>query len=174
MHSNDRLKHLIFWNGGKSIREVEQTLELRFLGSQWGTTSVGGRCTASRLPLSIIVNLEERPLPSRASWRATWCSALASRWWALQSTVATDPHETFSCTAESISPPSTHSSKVDYSHFIMVAVLVMLERLEKWPGAIPVAFPPPIFAEITSVSWFRVSPPPPRENALENLYTELF
>jgi hypothetical protein len=34
------------------------------------------------------------------------------------------------------------------------------ERVEKRPGATPAAFPPPIFAEMTSISVFRVSPPP--------------
>jgi hypothetical protein len=40
---------------------------------------------------------------------------------------------------------------VDYSLFIMVAVLVVLERLEKRLEATPAAFPPPIFTEIVSV-----------------------
>jgi hypothetical protein len=40
----------------------------------------------------------------------------------------------------------THSPEVDYSIIIMVAVLVMLERLEKRPGMAPAAFPLPIFA----------------------------
>jgi hypothetical protein len=62
-------------------------------------------------------------------------------------------------------PHNTHSLEVDYSLFIMVALLVMLERLEKLPGATPVAFPPPNFTGTTSVSLFHVSPPPPRENA---------
>jgi hypothetical protein len=53
---------------------------------------------------------------------------------------------------------------VKYSLFIMVAVLVMLERLEKRPGATPIAFPL-LFAGTTSISWFRVSSTPPRENA---------
>jgi hypothetical protein len=60
---------------------------------------------------------------------------------------------------------------VDYSLFIMVAVLVMLERLENMPGMAPTAFPPPIFADTTSVPWFHVSPPPPRENASGSLFT---
>jgi hypothetical protein len=55
---------------------------------------------------------------------------------------------------------------VDYSLFIMVVVvLVMLERLEKRPGATLAAFPPPIFAATASISWFCISPPPPQENA---------
>jgi hypothetical protein len=48
---------------------------------------------------------------------------------------------------------------------MMVAVLVMLERLEKRPGATLAAFSPPIFAGTTSVSLFRVSPLPPRGKA---------
>jgi hypothetical protein len=35
-------------------------------------------------------------------------------------------------------------------------------------------FPPSIFACTTSVSWFRVSPPPPRGNTSEGLYIVLF
>jgi hypothetical protein len=60
---------------------------------------------------------------------------------------------------------------VDYSLFIMVAVLVMLERLEKWPGATPAAFPPSIFAGTASVSWFHVSMLPLHKNASGFLYT---
>jgi hypothetical protein len=36
---------------------------------------------------------------------------------------------------------------VDYSIFIMVAILVILERLEKQPGATLAAFPLPIFLD---------------------------
>jgi hypothetical protein len=39
--------------------------------------------------------------------------------------------------------PQTHSPEVDYTLFIMVAVLVMLERFDKRLGATPAAFPPP-------------------------------
>jgi hypothetical protein len=39
-------------------------VELRFLGSQQGTTVGGGQCTTPHLLLSGTVNLEERPLPS--------------------------------------------------------------------------------------------------------------
>jgi hypothetical protein len=60
--------------------------------------------------------------------------------------------------------PQTHSTEVDYSLFTMVAVV--LERMEKRLGATPAAFLPPIFARTASVSWFHISPPPPRENAL--------
>jgi hypothetical protein len=59
---------------------------------------------------------------------------------------------------------------VDYSLFIMVAVLVMLERLEKRPGTAPAAFPPPIFTGIAFVSWLRVFPPPPHKITSRSLY----
>jgi hypothetical protein len=52
--------------------------------------------------------------------------------------------------------PQTHSSKVDYSLFMMVAMVVMSESLEKRPRVTPTAFPPPISARTTSVSLFRV------------------
>jgi hypothetical protein len=44
-------------------------------------------------------------------------------------------------------------------------MVVMSERLEKRLGATLAVFPPLIFARTTSVSLFRVSSPPPRENA---------
>jgi hypothetical protein len=50
--------------------------------------------------------------------------------------------------------PQTHSPEVDYSLFIMVAVLGMLERLEKRLGATLAAFPPPIFTGTTFVLCF--------------------
>jgi hypothetical protein len=53
---------------------------------------------------------------------------------------------------------------VDYSLFIMVAVLVMLKRLKKRSGVTPAAFCPLIFVGIASISWFHVSPLPPQEN----------
>jgi hypothetical protein len=65
--------------------------------------------------------------------------------------------------------PQTHTSKVDYSLFIMVAVLVMSERLEKRSRTATTAFPPPIFANSAFVSWFRVSLPLLREKWQENL-----
>jgi hypothetical protein len=70
--------------------------------------------------------------------------------------------------------PQTHSPKVDYSLFIMVAVLVMFERLEKRLGMAPVVFPPPIFVGTTSILWFLVSPPPPGENVSGSLYIWVF
>jgi hypothetical protein len=36
------------------------------------------------------------------------------------------------------------------------------------------AFPALIFARSTSISWFRLSPPPPRENTSGSLYIEGF
>jgi hypothetical protein len=62
--------------------------------------------------------------------------------------------------------PKTYSPDMDYSLFIIVTVLVMLERVEMRSGMAPAAFPPPIFGGSASVSWLCVSPPPPRENAL--------
>jgi hypothetical protein len=49
---------------------------------------------------------------------------------------------------------------VDYSLFMVVMVVLTSERVEKHPEATPAAFPPSIFAGITSVSVFHVSPPP--------------
>jgi hypothetical protein len=57
---------------------------------------------------------------------------------------------------------------------MMVAMVVMSESLEKRPGATPAAFPLPSFAGTASVSVFRVSPPPPRGNALGVLYIVIF
>jgi hypothetical protein len=70
--------------------------------------------------------------------------------------------------------PQTHSPKVDYSLFIIVAVLLMLERLEKQLGMALAAFPPPIFTGLASVSWFRVSPPHTFKNTLGSLYIGVF
>jgi hypothetical protein len=47
--------------------------------------------------------------------------------------------------------PHTYSPEVDYSLFIMVAVLVMSRRLEKRGDMAPVVFPSPIFAGSASV-----------------------
>jgi hypothetical protein len=66
--------------------------------------------------------------------------------------------------------PQIHSPEVYYSHFIMVVVLVMLERLEKRPGTAPAAFPPPIFTGTTSISWICVSLSLAHEKALGSLY----
>jgi hypothetical protein len=70
--------------------------------------------------------------------------------------------------------PQTHSTDVGYSLFIMVEVLVMLERLEKRPGMAPAAFPSPIFTGSAFISWFHVSMPPPHENASGSLYIGVF
>ena len=50
--------------------------------------------------------------------------------------------------------PQTRSPEVDYSLFIMDAVMMMLEKVEMQPGAAPAAFPSPIFVGSDSVSWF--------------------
>jgi hypothetical protein len=44
------------------------------------------------------------------------------------------------------------------------------ERVEKRPGATLAAFPPPIFAGTTSVSVFRVYPPPPDRDRRGGLF----
>jgi hypothetical protein len=64
----------------------------------------------------------------------------------------------------------THSTKVDYSLFIMLAVL----ELEKSSGMAPAVFPPPIFVGAASVLWFRVSPLSPHEKASRSLYIGVF
>ena len=48
--------------------------------------------------------------------------------------------------------PQTHSPEVDYSRFIIMAVLERVERVEMQPGMAPAAVPPPIFAGSPSVS----------------------
>jgi hypothetical protein len=63
---------------------------------------------------------------------------------------------------------------VDYSLFIMVAMLVMLERLEKRLGTALAAFFPPIFAGSAFVLWFCVYPPPHGENASRTLFIGIF
>jgi hypothetical protein len=70
--------------------------------------------------------------------------------------------------------PQTHSPEVYYSLFIVVAVLVMSERLEKRPVAALAAFPSLIFVGSASILWFHVSPPPPHENTSVSLYIEGF
>jgi hypothetical protein len=55
--------------------------------------------------------------------------------------------------------------EMDYSLFIMVVVLVMLERFEKRPRATLAAFPPPIFTATATISLFHVSLLSPCENA---------
>jgi hypothetical protein len=50
--------------------------------------------------------------------------------------------------------PQTHSPKVDYSFFMAVMMVLMLERVEKRLGVTPTTFPPPIFAGTASVSVF--------------------
>jgi hypothetical protein len=53
-------------------------------------------------------------------------------------------------------------------------MVLMSERVEKRPGATPAAFPPPIFAEIASVSVFSVSPLPPDHDHRGGLYMGVF
>jgi hypothetical protein len=43
---------------------------------------------------------------------------------------------------------------VDYSLFIVVAVLMMLVRVEMQPRMTPIAFSPPVFVGSALVSWF--------------------
>jgi hypothetical protein len=50
---------------------------------------------------------------------------------------------------------------VDYSLFMAVMMVLTSVRVEKRPGMTPAAFPPRVFIGTTSVSVFRVSPPPP-------------
>jgi hypothetical protein len=70
--------------------------------------------------------------------------------------------------------PQTHSPEVDYSLFIMVAVLVMSERLEKLPGATPAVFPPPNFARIASVSFVLCFSAASSRERLGGLYIGVF
>ena len=46
---------------------------------------------------------------------------------------------------------------VDYSPFIMVTMVEMLEKMETTPAAPRRSFPPPICSSRSSVSWFCVS-----------------
>ena len=67
--------------------------------------------------------------------------------------------------------PQTHSPEVDYSLLIMVAVLMMLERVEMQPGTAPAVFPPPIFAgygSVLCISYFSAASS--RERPKESLY----
>jgi hypothetical protein len=70
--------------------------------------------------------------------------------------------------------PQTHSLEVDYSLFIMVAVLVMLERVDMQPGKASAAFPPRIFAGSTFLSWFLCFSAASSRERLGALYTEIF
>jgi hypothetical protein len=54
---------------------------------------------------------------------------------------------------------------VDYFPFMVESKEKAWVKEERWPEAILVAVPPPIFATSAYVSWFRFSPPSPRENA---------
>jgi hypothetical protein len=50
---------------------------------------------------------------------------------------------------------------VEYSLFMVVMMVLTLERVEKHPGVTPAPVPPPIFAGTSSISLFHVSSPPP-------------
>jgi hypothetical protein len=63
---------------------------------------------------------------------------------------------------------------VDYSFFMAVSMVVMLERLEKQPGVTPTMFPPPIFVGTTFIFVFHVSPSPLLGNAEGGLYIGVF
>jgi hypothetical protein len=54
---------------------------------------------------------------------------------------------------------------VDYSPFMVESKEEAWVKEERWPEVIPAEVPHPIFIGSTSVSWFRVSPPPPHKNA---------
>jgi hypothetical protein len=66
--------------------------------------------------------------------------------------------------------PQTHCPEEDYSLFMAMSMVLMLEKLEKHLGATPAAFPPPIFVGTTSIYVFRVSLPPPLGNTEGGLY----
>jgi hypothetical protein len=63
---------------------------------------------------------------------------------------------------------------VDYSLFMAVMMVLTLERVEKHPGATPVAFPTPIFAQTDYFSLFCVSMPPHFGIIEEGLYIGIF
>ena len=50
--------------------------------------------------------------------------------------------------------PQTHSSKVDYSLFIMDTVEMSMEKKETSPAGLRRSFPPPICSLLVSVSGF--------------------
>jgi hypothetical protein len=53
---------------------------------------------------------------------------------------------------------------VDYNLFMAVMMMLTSERVEKYPGATPAVFSPPIFAGTTTISLFHVSLPSPLGN----------
>jgi hypothetical protein len=58
---------------------------------------------------------------------------------------------------------------VDYPPLMVESKEEALVKEKRRPEAILAAVPPPIFAGSSSISWFRVSLPPPRENASEGI-----
>jgi hypothetical protein len=63
---------------------------------------------------------------------------------------------------------------VDYSLFMVVMMVLTLERVEKQPGATPAAFPPPIFAGTASLYVFHVSLPPLTVIVQRGIYIGIF
>jgi hypothetical protein len=63
---------------------------------------------------------------------------------------------------------------MDYSLFMAVMMMLTSKRVDKHPGATLAAFPRPIFAGTTSVSMFRVSPPPHLSIVEGGLYIGIF
>jgi hypothetical protein len=55
---------------------------------------------------------------------------------------------------------------VDYFPFMVESKEKAWVKEERWPEAILVAVPPPIFATLAYVLWFHFSLPPPCKNAL--------
>ena len=63
---------------------------------------------------------------------------------------------------------------VDYSPFIMVMMVEMLEKMETTPAAPRRSFPPPICSSRSSVSWFCVSAALPSESRRGTIFIVVF
>ena len=63
---------------------------------------------------------------------------------------------------------------VDYSPFIMVTMVEMLEKMETTPAAPRRSFHPPICSSRSSVSWFCVSAAPPSESRRGTIFIVVF
>ena len=63
---------------------------------------------------------------------------------------------------------------VDYSPFIMVMMVEMLEKMETTPAAPHRSFPPPICSSRSSVSWFCVSAALPSESRRGTIFIVVF
>ena len=63
---------------------------------------------------------------------------------------------------------------VDYSPFIMVMMVEMLEKMETTPAAPRRSFPPPICSSRSSVSWFCVSAALPFESRRGTIFIVVF